>query len=247
MSPRTPESGRAGRGCLAAWRRAAIMALVLLALASGAVAGEQWGWLGVRIRDLTEQEMEEITKKVGVSEGYGVLIAQVMKETPAAASGLREGDLVVAIDGRPIVETRVLQKLVGATAAGRELAVVVLREGSRQEVRIRVGRMPADVVADRVALEFGFYVRDLADDRVAGQAEPRVPIVAGVGERSSAAQGGLRVGDRILSVNGADVDTLDAYRARLQEVYLRNPLKLRVDREGEPVLLTLPAAQMPSS
>jgi S1-C subfamily serine protease len=71
--------------------------------------------------------------------------------------------------------------------------------------------------------------------------------VAGVGERSSAAQGGLRVGDRILSVNGADVDTLDAYRARLQEVYLRNPLKLRVDREGEPVLLTLPAAQMPSS
>jgi S1-C subfamily serine protease len=68
-----------------------------------------------------------------------------------------------------------------------------------------------------------------------------------VGERSSATQGGLRVGDRILSVNGADVDTLDAYRARLQEVYLRNPLKLRVDREGEPVLLTLPAAQMPSS
>jgi S1-C subfamily serine protease len=74
-----------------------------------------------------------------------------------------------------------------------------------------------------------------------------VPVVAGVAERSAAAQGGLRVGDRILGVNGTDVDTLDAFRARLQDVYLRNPLKLRVDREGEPVMLTLPAAQMPSS
>jgi serine protease Do len=247
MSPRTPEQRRAGHTGRETGGRIAVIAALLLVLASGAVAGEQWGWLGVRIRDLSEQEMEEITKKVGVSEGYGVLIAQVMKDTPAAASGLREGDLVVAIDGRPIVETRLLQRLVGAAPAGRELAVVVLREGSRQEVRIRVGRMPADVVADRVALEFGFYVRDTADDRVAGQPEPRVPIVAGVAERSAAAQGGLRVGDRILAVNGTDVDTLDAFRARLQDIYLRNPLKLRVDREGEPVVLTLPAAQMPSS
>ena len=120
MNPRMPDPRRAGRR-----RRRPVgpirmlLALALLALASGATAGEQWGWLGVRIRDLTEQEMEEITKKVGVSEGYGVLIAQVMKETPAADSGLREGDLIVAIDGRPIVETRSLQRLVGATPAGR--------------------------------------------------------------------------------------------------------------------------------
>jgi serine protease Do len=222
-----------------------LLAVALLALASGATAGEQWGWLGVRIRDLTEQEMEEITKKVGVSEGYGVLIAQVMKETPAAASGLREGDLVVAIDGRPIVETRSLQRLVGATPAGRELGVVVLRERDRQEVRVRVGRMPADVVADRIALEFGFYVRDAVDDRLAGLSDPKLPVVAGVAEKSSAAQAGLHAGDRILAVNGADVATLDAFRARLQDVYLRDPLKLRVDREGEPLVLTLPAAQTP--
>ncbi len=158
----TPEPGRAGRG---RWRAVGRITVVVgpapaRAPASGATAGEQWGWLGVRIRDLTEQEMEEITKKVGVREGYGVLIAQVMKETPAASSGLREGDLVVAIDGRPIVETRALQRLVGATPAGRELGLIVLRERDRQEVRVRVGRMPAEAVADRVAFEFGFYVRD---------------------------------------------------------------------------------------
>jgi serine protease Do len=220
--------------------------LVVLLLSGGVTAGEQWGWLGVRIRDLTEQEMEEIAKKAGVREGYGVLIAQVMKETPAEASGLREGDLVVAIDGRPIVETRALQRLVGATPAGREIGLVVLREYDRQEVKVRVGRMPGEVVADRIALEFGFYVRDTTEDRPPGGPEPRLPVVAGVAERSSAAQGGLRAGDRILAVNGVEVGTLEAFRRRVQDLYLRDPVRLRVDREGEPLTLTLPPAQPPS-
>jgi serine protease Do len=219
--------------------------LALLWLASGAVAGEQWGWLGVRIRDLTEQEMEEIAKRSGVTEGYGVLIAQVMKETPAETSGLREGDLVVAIDGRPIVETRALQRLVGGTPPGRDLALVVLRERERQAVKIRVGRMPAEAVADRVAFEFGFFVRDGAEDRPAVR-ELRVPVVAGVAERSPAARGGLHAGDRILAVDGVAVETVDEFRERAQELYLRNAVQLRVEREGESLLLTLPPAQPPS-
>ncbi len=240
----TPEPGCAGpERWQAVGRIAVVSVLALMLLSSGVAAGEQWGWLGVRIRDLTEQEMEEIAKKVGVREGYGVLIAQVMKETPAASSGLREGDLVVAIDGRPIVETRALQRLVGATPEGRVLGLVVLRERDRQEVRVRVGRMPAEVVADRVAFEFGFYVRDVTEERTAGVPEPRVPVVAGVAERSSAAQGGLRAGDRILAVNDVAVETVEEFRARVQELYLRDTVRLRVEREGEPLALTLPPAQ----
>jgi serine protease Do len=240
----TPELRRPGpRGWRRAGRLAATSMLGVLLVSSGAAAGEQWGWLGVRIRDLTEQEMEEITKKVGVREGYGVLIAQVMKETPAESSGLREGDLVVAIDGRPIVETRALQRFVGATPPGRELGVVVLRERYRQEFRVRVGRMPAEVVADRVAFEFGFYVRDVAEERAGSATDVRRPIVANVLERSSAAQAGLRVGDRILAVNDVAVDTVEAFRGRAQELYLHDPVGLRVDREGTSLALTLPPAQ----
>jgi serine protease Do len=189
--------------------------------------------------------MEEIAKKVGVREGYGVLIAQVIKETPAEASGLREGDLVVAIDGRPIVETRALQRLVGAPPAGRELGLVVLREHDRQELKVRVGRMPAEVVADRVAFEFGFFVRDVAEERTGVVPELRPPVVAGVAERSSAARGGLRTGDRILAVNDVAAETVEAFRRRAQELYLRDPVRLRVDREGESLVLTLPPAEPP--
>jgi serine protease Do len=240
----TPELRSTVRGRPRAARRfAAVSGLLLLLLSSGASAGEHWGWFGVRIRDLTEQEMEEIAKKVGLQEGYGVLISQVMKDTPAEASGLREGDLVVAINGRPIVETRALQRLVGATPAGQELRVVVLRERGRQEVQIRVGAMPAEAVADRVVFEFGFYIRDAVEDRAPGTRP--VPVVAGVAERSSAAQGGLRAGDRILAVNGVDVETVDAFRRRAQDLYLRDPVRLRIDRDGEPLTLTLPPAQSP--
>ena len=45
-------------------------------------ASKSWGWLGVRIRDLSEQEMEEISQKHGLREGFGVVIVEVMKETP---------------------------------------------------------------------------------------------------------------------------------------------------------------------
>jgi serine protease Do len=140
-----PERGCTGRSRGGpAHRAVVVLAFATVLLADVAGAGEQWGWLGVRIRDLTEQETEELSKNLGIREGYGVLIAQVMKETPAEAAGLRDGDLVVAIDGRPIVETRELQRLVGGMAAGRQIALVVLRDRSRQELRLRVGRMPRD-------------------------------------------------------------------------------------------------------
>src|SRR5262245_13491389 len=241
----TPESRRSGRARRRVGRLAAAATLVVLLLSSGVAAGEQWGWLGVRIRDLSEQEREEIAKKVGVREGYGVLIAQVMKETPAESAGLREGDLVVAIDGRPIVDTRALQRLVGATPAGKELGVVVLRDRDRQEVRVRVGRMPGEAVADRIAFEFGFYVRDSSEEG-ARALDARSPVVAGVAERSSAAQGGLRAGDRMLAVNDADVATVDDFRRRVQDLYLRDSVRLRVDRDGDTLGLTLPPAQTSS-
>jgi serine protease Do len=240
----TPERARRARAAMA--RIGMGLALGLALVTSGVAAGEQWGWLGVRIRDLTEQETEELTKRLGIREGYGVLVAQVMKDTPAEAAGMRDGDLVVAIDGRPIVETRALQRVVGAAPVGRVVALVVLRERDRQELRVQVGRMPPDVVSDRLTFEFGFYVRDATEERAAPLPDSRAPVVAGVSERSSAARAGLLVGDRILAVNDIEVETVESFRRRTQDLYLKDSLRLRVARAGEALTLTLPPVQ-PSS
>lgn len=211
--------------------------------AGGPAAGaERWGWLGVRIRDLSEQEMEELTVKLGLGEGYGVAIAEVIANAPAAGADLKAGDVVVAIAGRPVVETRALQRIVGATEAGRELALVVLRDGWRREVRLRVGEMPPEVVAERVAAEFGFFVREPSADEGAA-AGSRAPVVAAVGERSPAARGGLSVGDRILAVNDGETGSVEGFRRRFQDLLLRDPIRLRVQRRGEPLSLLLPPAR----
>lgn len=238
----TPDRGGARRPTGRAPLRTALLLALLLA-ASVAGAGEEWGWLGVRIRDLTEQEMEEITARLGLREGYGVLVAEVMPDTPAQAAGLRDGDLIVGIDGRPIVETRALQRLVGRTAPGQAIALVVLRDRRRQEVKVHVGRMPPEAVAERVALEFGFFVRDAGPEErgIGGAARP--PVVAGVAEASPAARAGLRTGDRVLAVNDREVVSLAEFRRVVQDLYLRDPLRLRVERRGERLALTLPPAQ----
>ena len=233
MKVAMPEAISGGR------TRHVLVAALVLVTTLPALAGERWGWLGVRIRDLSESETEELSAKLGLAEGYGVMIAEILKDTPAETAGLHAGDLVVAIDGRPIVETRALQRIVGATAAGRERRLVVLRDGRRRELRVRVGQMPPDVVAERVTAEFGFLVRD-AD---AGEDPLPGTVVATVAERSAAWRGGLRAGDRILAVNGVEVGSVETVRRRLQDVLLREDMRLRVRRQGEPVSLILPPAE----
>ena len=54
------------------------LALLLAVLTPPADAATRWGWLGVRIRDLSEQEMEDISKRFGLREGFGAVIVEVI-------------------------------------------------------------------------------------------------------------------------------------------------------------------------
>ncbi|HSB42544.1 MAG TPA: PDZ domain-containing protein [Methylomirabilota bacterium] len=149
------------------------IALLLAALAPPVDAATRWGWLGVRIRDLSEQEMEEISKRFGMREGFGAVIVEVIKETPAAAAGLRNGDLVVAFRDRPVVDTRSLQRAIASTSVGETVRLTVLRsEEGRRPVQVQVGAMPDTMAADRVAAEYGFLVRDPEGQPELGGARP---------------------------------------------------------------------------
>ena len=220
----------------------ALIALALLALlAAPADAATRWGWLGVRIRDLSEQEMEDISKRFGMREGFGAVIVEVIKETPAAAAGLRNGDLVVAFRDRPVVDTRSLQRAIGSTTVGEMVRLTVLRpEEGRRPVQVKVGAMPDAMAADRVAAEYGFLVRDPEGQPELGGARPSsVPSVAAVLPRSAAERAGLQVGDVLTEVAGRPVVSLDAVREALLAAGAEGPLPLILRRDQERIAVTL--------
>ena len=206
-------------------------------------AANRWGWLGVRIRDLSEQEMNEISQRHGIQEGFGVLIVEVIKETPAEASGLRSGDLVVGFHDRPVVDTRTLQRLISRAGVGEAVALTVLRrEEGRRRVSVRLAPMPDAVAAERVAAEFGFLIRDPEPQPEPGGRRPSaVPSVAAVLRGSRAERAGLKVGDILVEVNGRPVVTLDAVRAALLNASLEQALSLVVRRDDTRVALLVPA------
>jgi len=214
---------------------AAALCLLLLAAAAPAIDAAQWAWLGVRIRDLSEQEMDEISSRHGMREGFGVFIVEVMEGTPAQTAGLRTGDLVVAFEERPVTETRMLQRLVAASAPGRDVRLTVLRAEGRRRLDVRLAAMPRSVFGERIGAEFGFIVRD---------PEPGASTalsVSAVVPKSSADRGGLEAGDVIVQINDLAVVTRDALREALADAGLEAPLRLTVRRGGERLSLTLKA------
>jgi serine protease Do len=220
-----------------------LLVTLSLATAAEAVAAPRWGWLGVRIRDLSEQETEEISRRHGLREGFGALIVEVLKETPAETAGVQPGDVVVAVSGRPVVDTRTLQRYIGGAPVGEPLAVTVLRKDvGRQRLSITVGGMPDDVASDRVAVEFGFVVREPEPQPESGGARPPArPAVAIVVPRSRAEAAGLKTGDVLLEINGRQVTSVAAVRQALLAVPLDRALHLVVGRERERLPLVVAA------
>ena len=230
-------------------RRVLAGMLVTLALVASTADARPWSWLGVRIRDLSEQETEEIAARHGIREGFGVVIVEVIADTPAARAGMRSGDIVVAFGERPIVETRLLQRLIAAAPVDAESKLTVLRADGRRALRVRLTSMPSNVAGDRVAAEFGFVLQEpLPQGGELGGARPAstAPAVSVVIRGGAADRAGLAIGDVILQIGDRPVLTRDAVREALAEQALDRPLALTVRRGQGQLSLTLPAPSTPS-
>jgi serine protease Do len=86
------------------------------------------GWLGVQIAPVSE----DVVSALGLEDANGTLIGGVMEGTPAEEAGLREGDIVIEVNGTPIDGPRDLTRAIAGDAPGAEVELKVLRRGDEQ-------------------------------------------------------------------------------------------------------------------
>jgi len=188
------------------------------------------GRLGVYVQDLTP----ELAQAFGISTLRGAVIAQVIPGSAAETAGIREGDVVAAINGRPIKKASDLRNAVGLLRVGESLDLEVLRDGVTEFLRARISaptiiQNTGQAISPRLD---GALLRELDAD-----AERYGVLVVEVENDSPAWRAGLRQSDLIVSVNRQPVRTI----ADVKQAVKRNQraLLLNVQRDDGVLFLVL--------
>ena len=101
---------------------------------------QQAGWLGVQLQELDGP----VAKALGLQPGAGALISAVEKDSPAAAAGLEEGDIVLRFDGAEIKDTGDLTNRVRRAAPGDAVPIVIRRGGVERTHKVTLGQRPRE-------------------------------------------------------------------------------------------------------
>jgi serine protease Do len=96
------------------------------------------GFIGVQMQPVTK----EIAEAIGLKEPKGALVAEALKDSPAAKAGIRTGDTIVAVDGEAIKEAKDLSRRIANVAPGKSVQVTLYREGKERTVSVEVAKQP---------------------------------------------------------------------------------------------------------
>src|SRR4030095_15578868 len=95
------------------------------------------GWLGVMIQKVTP----DIAESLGLEDTKGALVADVVKDGPAEAAGLKQGDVIVEFDGKPVTDSAELPLLVARTPVGKAVPLVIIRDKKRENVSVTIAEL----------------------------------------------------------------------------------------------------------
>lgn len=200
------------------------------------------GWLGVGIQPLTP----ELARKFGVTENQGVLVNEVFEHDPAAAAGIKPGDVITRIEGAVIDSPNRLSRIVAGLMPGDTAKVEIVRNHDRMVLDVALSeRRDQAVVASlpqtRTELKLGLDIQDLTAalaDKFKLR-ERRGVLITKVEPGSLAQAEGLREGDLIKEVNRADVSSVGEFTTAISKVRRGETVLLRVLRESRAFYVVL--------
>jgi serine protease Do len=178
------------------------------------------GWMGVQVQAVTQ----DIANSLGLKQAEGALVAEPQPGSPAEKAGIKAGDVITAMNGTPLKDSRDLARHVAQLAPGSSVKFDIVRDGESKSISVTLGELPNQ---QQAKAETGEHTAPLAAIPHLGlQLAPAAEVdgagnqgvaVVGVEEGSRAAERGLKTGDVILEVAGKQVskpaDVRDALTA----------------------------------
>jgi serine protease Do len=196
------------------------------------------GRLGVSIQDVNAQ----LARSFQLDRPRGALVSEVDPKGPAAVAGIRPGDIILSVDGRPIEESSALPGLIAGTAPGSNASIDVWREGRAATVMARIAMLDDEQQAARVSQaqpaansrftqtsRLGLAVRPLSASEQSRVQTPGHLVVEQ--SQGAAAAAGVQPGDIILAVGDTPVSSVEDLRKATQSS--KDSIALLIQRQDQ--------------
>ena len=203
------------------------------------------GWLGVVIQEVNK----DLAESFGLDKPAGALVAQVLDDGPAAKGGLQVGDVILSMNGQPIVMSADLPHLVGALKAGSKATLEVIRNGKRQNLELTVGAIPDEgkemsspTGAEQSSNRLGVSVADLSEEQKKANDIKGGVIITDV-QDGPAALIGLQPGDVITHLNNQAITNGKQFTEIAKALPKNRSVSMRVLRQGRASFITFKLAE----
>ena len=200
------------------------------------------GRIGVGIEPVSQ----DAAKQLGLDTPRGALVGSVDPQGPAAAAGIQNGDVILALDGQPVTDATELPSRVMQLSPGADVPVEIWRNGASRKLTLTIGAaQPSGVPrlarrqpdaqpqphAHAAPAKLGVAVRPLNDDELQQAGIDSGLLIMQV--QGAAQRAGLQPGDIILGVNRMQIENTDELRQMIAEAHGR--VAIMIDRDGEQV------------
>jgi len=215
------------------------MVKTVVATAENGGAAIKRPWLGAELQDVSP----DIATSLGMARPEGALIVSLHPDSPLAKAGLKRGDIVLALEGKPVETAQELGYRAATTAIGATIIVEYQRKGDRKETQVTMIAAPETVQRDDTTIK--------GPNPFAGATAANLsPAVADELNLPADAQGVVvykvdkgpavrffKPGDVILEVNGAKIDSVDALTTALADE--TNMWRVAINRGGRVLKLAI--------
>ena len=187
-----------------------------------------------------------LAKQFNLKDEKGVLVGDVVEDSPAEKAGLQRGDVIIEFDGKEVNDPSNLRNMVANTPPNKEAGIKLLREGKQKEVKVTITELPAEMQKVSAAFDNqlkGVYIQDITPElRKTLNIPKRITgvIITDV-EDGSPSDRILMKNDVILEINRGKIGNTKEYNDVASKIKPGSSILMLIYRSGSTIYITLPA------